>query len=192
MLLTRSFISFYIQMTISSPLRFLILTRIPLSATCFNESPTKAGHAMYDLHGPFQLRGIRSARLRQSHRRYVRRTAFDSGVVNALDDVVIRRRTLHCVVVIIRLRARGIHELIRRRSAWRPVHVISHYRIASACWCLPCQTHDVLNSHTAAGQVKRLCREAGKEFLPLRTASLASFLAAARMHKDAAATQPLS
>jgi hypothetical protein len=33
-------------------------------------------------------------------------------------------------------------------------------------------------SHSAAGQVKRLCREAGKPFVPLRSASLASFLAA--------------
>lgn len=33
-------------------------------------------------------------------------------------------------------------------------------------------------SHHAAGQVKRLCREAGKAFVPLRTASLASFAAA--------------
>ena len=43
-------------------------------------------------------------------------------------------------------------------------------------------------SHTAAGQVKRLCREAGKEFLPLRTASLASFLAATRTERGAMAT----
>lgn len=33
-------------------------------------------------------------------------------------------------------------------------------------------------SHHAAGQVKRLCREADKPFVPLRTASLASFAAA--------------
>ncbi|MDQ0470630.1 DUF2325 domain-containing protein [Labrys wisconsinensis] len=33
-------------------------------------------------------------------------------------------------------------------------------------------------SHTAAGQVKKVCREAGKPFVPLRSASLASFLAA--------------
>ncbi|WP_156921902.1 DUF2325 domain-containing protein [Azorhizobium doebereinerae] len=33
-------------------------------------------------------------------------------------------------------------------------------------------------SHLAASQVKRLCREAGKPFQPLRTASLASFAAA--------------
>ena len=33
-------------------------------------------------------------------------------------------------------------------------------------------------SHLAAGQVKRLCREAQKPFLPLRSASIASFLAA--------------
>ncbi|WP_225767598.1 DUF2325 domain-containing protein [Inquilinus sp. Marseille-Q2685] len=33
-------------------------------------------------------------------------------------------------------------------------------------------------SHHAAGQVKRLCREARKPFVPLRTASLASFAAA--------------
>ena len=33
-------------------------------------------------------------------------------------------------------------------------------------------------SHTAAGLVKKVCREAGKPFVPLRSASLASFLAA--------------
>ena len=33
-------------------------------------------------------------------------------------------------------------------------------------------------SHSAAGQVKKLCRESGKPYVPLRTASLASFLAA--------------
>jgi hypothetical protein len=33
-------------------------------------------------------------------------------------------------------------------------------------------------SHGAAGQVKRLCREMGKPFTPLRSASLASFVAA--------------
>ncbi|QCI68730.1 DUF2325 domain-containing protein [Phreatobacter stygius] len=33
-------------------------------------------------------------------------------------------------------------------------------------------------SHHAAGQVKKLCRDAGKPFVPLRTASLASFIAA--------------
>ena len=33
-------------------------------------------------------------------------------------------------------------------------------------------------SHGAAGQVKRLCREVGKPYMPLRSASLASFLAA--------------
>ena len=32
-------------------------------------------------------------------------------------------------------------------------------------------------SHSAALMVKRLCRETGKTFLPLRSASLASFLA---------------
>jgi len=35
-------------------------------------------------------------------------------------------------------------------------------------------------SHTAAGLVKRLCREQGKPYLPLRSAGLASFLAAIR------------
>jgi len=39
-------------------------------------------------------------------------------------------------------------------------------------------------SHGAAGQVKRLCREAGKPFVPLRSASLASFIAAiGRLHQ---------
>ena len=33
-------------------------------------------------------------------------------------------------------------------------------------------------SHGAAGQVKRLCREMSKPFVPLRSASLASFVAA--------------
>jgi len=33
-------------------------------------------------------------------------------------------------------------------------------------------------SHTAAGQVKKHCRDAGKPFVPLRSASLASFIAA--------------
>lgn len=33
-------------------------------------------------------------------------------------------------------------------------------------------------SHHAAGQVKKLCRDAGKPYIPLRTASLASFVAA--------------
>ncbi len=33
-------------------------------------------------------------------------------------------------------------------------------------------------SHLAAGQVKRLCRDAGKPFYPLRTASVASFISA--------------
>jgi hypothetical protein len=35
-------------------------------------------------------------------------------------------------------------------------------------------------SHNAAGQLKKLCREAGKPFVPLRTASVASFVAALR------------
>lgn len=44
-------------------------------------------------------------------------------------------------------------------------------------------------SHGAAGQVKRLCREAGKPFVPLRSASLASFLAAiAGLHRTSAAS----
>lgn len=44
-------------------------------------------------------------------------------------------------------------------------------------------------SHSAAGQVKRLCREAGKPFVPLRSASLASFLAAiAGLHRTSAAS----
>ena len=33
-------------------------------------------------------------------------------------------------------------------------------------------------SHAAAGQIKKLCRESGKPFVPLRTASVASFVAA--------------
>ena len=33
-------------------------------------------------------------------------------------------------------------------------------------------------SHTAVGLVKRLCREQGKSYLPLRSVGLASFLAA--------------
>jgi hypothetical protein len=33
-------------------------------------------------------------------------------------------------------------------------------------------------SHLAAGQVKRLCRQAGKAYVPLRAASAACFLAA--------------
>jgi hypothetical protein len=33
-------------------------------------------------------------------------------------------------------------------------------------------------SHAAAGQIKKLCREIGKPFVPLRTASVASFVAA--------------
>lgn len=46
-------------------------------------------------------------------------------------------------------------------------------------------------SHSAAGQVKRLCREAGKPFVPLRSASLASFLAAiAGLHRTSAASTP--
>jgi hypothetical protein len=32
--------------------------------------------------------------------------------------------------------------------------------------------------HAAAGQIKKLCREIGKPFIPLRTASVASFVAA--------------
>ncbi len=46
-------------------------------------------------------------------------------------------------------------------------------------------------SHRAAGRIKKLCREAGKPFVPLRTASLASFLAAFRgagpLHRPEAA-----
>jgi len=33
-------------------------------------------------------------------------------------------------------------------------------------------------SHLAAGQVKRLCRQAGKTYMPLRSASVACFLGA--------------
>jgi Uncharacterized protein conserved in bacteria (DUF2325) len=33
-------------------------------------------------------------------------------------------------------------------------------------------------SHAAAGQIKKLCRELGRPFIPLRTASAASFIAA--------------
>lgn len=43
-------------------------------------------------------------------------------------------------------------------------------------------------SHRAAGQVKRLCREAGKPFVPLRNASLASFVAAIGGMKQEAST----
>jgi len=44
-------------------------------------------------------------------------------------------------------------------------------------------------SHHAAGQVKRLCREAQKPFVPLRTASLASFAAAVGTMGYAAAAE---
>lgn len=44
-------------------------------------------------------------------------------------------------------------------------------------------------SHHAAGQVKRLCREAQKPFVPLRTASLASFAAAVGAMGQAAAAE---
>lgn len=44
-------------------------------------------------------------------------------------------------------------------------------------------------SHHAAGQVKRLCREAQKPFVPLRTASLASFAAAVGTMGRAAAAE---
>lgn len=37
-------------------------------------------------------------------------------------------------------------------------------------------------SHLAAGQIKKLCREIGKPFVPLRTASVASFMAAISDH----------
>ncbi|WP_247873305.1 DUF2325 domain-containing protein [Azospirillum sp. TSH64] len=33
-------------------------------------------------------------------------------------------------------------------------------------------------SHAAAGRIKTLCRQAGKPFVPLRSASIASFIAA--------------
>jgi hypothetical protein len=36
-------------------------------------------------------------------------------------------------------------------------------------------------SHAAAGQIKKLCREIGRPFVPLRTASVASFIAATAM-----------
>ena len=46
-------------------------------------------------------------------------------------------------------------------------------------------------SHGAAGQVKRLCREVGKPFVPLRSASLASFIAAITgMDRASAASAP--
>ncbi len=35
-------------------------------------------------------------------------------------------------------------------------------------------------SHTAAGIIKRFCRESGKAYMPLRSAGLTSFLAAIR------------
>ena len=41
-------------------------------------------------------------------------------------------------------------------------------------------------SHLAAGQIKRLCREAQKPFVPLRSASLASFIAALSQLEDGA------
>ena len=44
-------------------------------------------------------------------------------------------------------------------------------------------------SHHAAGQVKRLCREAAKPFVPLRTSSLASFAAAVGAMGRAAAAE---
>ncbi|WP_343718276.1 hypothetical protein [Inquilinus sp.] len=42
---------------------------------------------------------------------------------------------------------------------------------------------------TTVGQVKRLCREAHKPFVPLRTASLASFAAAVGTMGQAAAAE---
>ena len=44
-------------------------------------------------------------------------------------------------------------------------------------------------SHTAAGQVKKHCRDAGKPFVPLRSASLASFIAALAANEFSARPQ---